>query len=98
MKVRPTDADYRDASARLGYSWRRTKALALQVAVERMLQENQREQMRLIALSESQKGNLTEYLATQDRLTAVFDVHGKLMDIAYPRTAVARKDTGEIEP
>jgi predicted flavoprotein YhiN len=99
LKVRPIEKDFAQAYARLHFGkWEELKALATQVAAERMIEANQTEQRRLIAASAGLTG--AAYLKNSDAITRAFAEHDELLDIAYPKSteeAIARR-LGEVKP
>jgi hypothetical protein len=62
--------------------WSALKALATQIAAERMIKANQAEQQRLIAEAEGLTG--AAWRKNSDAITRVFAEHDELLDIAYP--------------
>ncbi len=84
-----TEADLQEACRREMISWERLSESAQRVAFERLINENQAEQKRLIAENEaldtSTLEGRAEYLKRSDRLTRVFAEHDKLLELAYPR-------------
>jgi hypothetical protein len=91
ISIVPTDADYEACLKRmfLTPTWREIKERAIQTAAERMIEENQAEQRRLIAENQDLRyedggAARVKWLENQDCLTTLFAEHEVLLRAAYP--------------
>ncbi len=96
ISVKPTDADFVAAMCRDrlngAQAWAKLKREATQLAAERLAKDVLTEVERLTtqcdSLDTAKGAEFAEYLEIQDRITALFAKHDRMMDVAFPRESV----------